>query len=92
MQTILFTSHVQAESEIDWGDDVIVVSKFSEAYNNTKREIKKIENAFFSSTDTILSLVIVSISGSLFLSPTKELKQKETLRLPKNNRSPQGRI
>jgi DNA polymerase-1 len=52
---IVYKSCAGAESEIDWGDDVIVVtSKFSEAYNNTKREIKKIENAFFSSTDTIL--------------------------------------
>ena len=43
------------ESEIDWGDDVImVISKFSEAYKAVKRELKKIEDAFFSSTGTIL--------------------------------------
>ena len=52
---IVYKSCAGAESEIDWGDDVIMVtSKFSEAYKNTKRELSKIENAFFSSTDTIL--------------------------------------
>ena len=52
---IVYKSCAGAESEIDWGDDVIMVtSKFSEAYKNTKRELSKIQNAFFSSTDTIL--------------------------------------
>ena len=52
---IVYKSCAGAESEIDWGDDVImVVSKFSEAFSNTLREIKKIEAAFFDSTDTIL--------------------------------------
>ena len=77
---IVYKSCAGAESEIDWGDDVIVVtSKFSEAYNNTKREIKKIENAFFLVLILFCSLVIVSISGSLFLSPTKDT---ETERKP----------
>ena len=36
-----------AETEIDWGDDVILVtSKFSEAYANVKRELLKIANNF----------------------------------------------
>ena len=36
-----------AETEIDWGDDVILVtSKFSEAYANVKRELLKIINNF----------------------------------------------
>ena len=52
---IVYKSCAGAESEIDWGDDVImVVSKFSEAFSNTLRELKKIEAAFFDSTDTIL--------------------------------------
>jgi len=52
---IVYKSCAGAETEIDWGDDVImVVSKFSEAFSNTLREIKKIEAAFFDSTDTIL--------------------------------------
>ena len=52
---IVYKSCAGAESEIDWGDDVImVVSKFSEAFSNTIRELKKIEGAFFDSTDTIL--------------------------------------
>ena len=52
---IVYKSCAACESEIDWGDDVImVVSKFSEAYKAVKRELKKIEDAFFSSTGTIL--------------------------------------
>ena len=52
---IVYKSCAAAEDEIDWGDDVIVVtSRFSEAFSNTLREIKKIEAAFFSITDTIL--------------------------------------
>ena len=44
-----------AESEIDFGDDVIVVtSKFSEAYACVMREIKKIQRQFGSFDDIIL--------------------------------------
>ena len=43
-----FTNAVPAESEIDWGDDVILVtSKFSDALACVKREIRKIEQNFF---------------------------------------------
>jgi DNA polymerase-1 len=52
---IVYKSCASAETEIDWGDDVIVVtSNFSDAYKNVQRELKKIEAAFFDSTDTIL--------------------------------------
>ena len=52
---IVYKCCAGCETEIDWGDDVImVVSQFSQAYKAVKREIKKIENVFFSSTDTIL--------------------------------------
>ena len=52
---IVYKSCASAETEIDWGDDVIVVtSKFSEALSNTIRELEKIEAAFFNATDTIL--------------------------------------
>ena len=44
-----------AETEIDFGDDVIVVtSKFSEAYACVMREIKKIQRHFGSFDDIIL--------------------------------------
>ena len=44
---IVYKSCASAEYDIDWGDDVIMVgSKFSEAYANTKREINKIESEF----------------------------------------------
>ena len=52
---IVYKCCASAETEIDWGDDVIVVtSKFSDAMRNVKRELKKIDDAFFSTTDTIL--------------------------------------
>lgn len=47
---IVYKSCAAAEYDIDWGDDVILVgSKFSEAYNNTIREITKIKSQFFDS-------------------------------------------
>ncbi len=44
---VVYKSCAGAETEIDWGDDVILVtSKFSEAYANVKRELLKIANNF----------------------------------------------
>ena len=43
------------ESEIDWGDDVIVVSsRFSEAYDMVERELFKISNDLGCFDDSIL--------------------------------------
>ena len=45
---IVYKCCAAAETEIDFGDDVIVVSsKFSEAYNCVKRELHKIQREFF---------------------------------------------
>ena len=44
---IVYKSCAGAETDIDWGDDVImVVSKFSEAMTNVQRELIKIRNYF----------------------------------------------
>ena len=44
---IVYKSCAAAETEIDFGEDVIVVtSKFSEAYNLVKKELKKIQDQF----------------------------------------------
>ena len=44
---VVYKCCAAAETEIDWGDDVILVtSKFSEAYANVKRELLKIVNNF----------------------------------------------
>ena len=44
---VVYKSCAGAETEIDWGDDVILVtSKFSEAYANVKRDLLKIINNF----------------------------------------------
>ncbi|AXF42079.1 exonuclease [Synechococcus T7-like phage S-TIP37] len=44
---IVYKSCAGAESEIDWGDDVImVISKFSEALSNIERELSKIKGHF----------------------------------------------
>lgn len=45
---VVYKCCASAESEIDFGDDVIVVtSKFSDAYNCVKRELNKIAQNFF---------------------------------------------
>jgi DNA polymerase-1 len=45
---IVYKSCASAEYDIDYGEDVIVVgSKFSEAYNNTIRELDRIKSNFF---------------------------------------------
>ena len=41
---IVYKSCAAAESEVDFGDDVILVtSNFNDAYNAAKREIERIE-------------------------------------------------
>ena len=52
---IVYKSCAAAESEIDWGDDTILVtSKFSDAYNATKNELTKLQNEFGAFSDVIL--------------------------------------
>lgn len=44
---IVYKSCAAAETEIDWGDDVILVtSKFSEAYNNVIKDLNKIRDGY----------------------------------------------
>ena len=52
---IVYKSCAAAETEIDWGDDTILVtSRFSDAYNATKRELSKLKNKFGTFTSMIL--------------------------------------
>ena len=52
---IVYKSCASCESEIDWGNDVImVVSKFSEAFAAVERELTKIKNEFPFSSDIVL--------------------------------------
>ena len=52
---VVYKCCAAAEAEIDFGDDVIVVtSSFKEAYSCVKRELKRIENKFGSFDETIL--------------------------------------
>ncbi len=45
---VVYKCCASAESEIDWGDDVILVtSKFSDAMSCVRRELKKIKQNFF---------------------------------------------
>ena len=51
----VYKSCSAAETEIDWGDDTILVtSKFSDAYNATKRELTKLKNKFGAFTPLVL--------------------------------------
>ena len=52
---IVYKACAAAESEVDFGDDVILVtSNFSDAYGATKRELTKLENKFGSLSTLIL--------------------------------------
>ena len=52
---IVYKACAAAESEVDFGNDVILVtSNFSDAYNATKRELTKIQNKFGSFSSMIL--------------------------------------
>ena len=52
---IVYKACAAAESEVDFGDDVILVtSNFSDALNATKRELTKLKNKFGSFSDIIL--------------------------------------
>tara|TARA_R100001594_G_scaffold22302_1_gene43170 strand:- start:541 stop:1311 length:771 start_codon:yes stop_codon:yes gene_type:complete len=52
---IVYKACAAAESEVDFGNDVILVtSNFSDAYNATKRELTKLKNKLGSFSDIIL--------------------------------------
>ena len=52
---IVYKCCAAAETEVDFGDDVILVtSKFSDAYNATQRELTKLKDQFGSFTSLIL--------------------------------------
>ena len=52
---IVYKACAAAESEVDFGNDVILVtSNFSDAYNATKRELTKLENKFGTFSSMIL--------------------------------------
>ena len=52
---IVYKNCAAAETEVDFGDDVILVtSNFSDAYNATQRELTKLKNKFGAFSDVIL--------------------------------------
>ena len=52
---IVYKSCAAAETEVDFGSDVIVVtSNFSDAYGATTRELLKLKDQFGSLTDIVL--------------------------------------
>ena len=63
---IVYKNCAAAETEIDFGDDVILVtSNFSDAYNATTKELAKLRNEFGSFSDI-----------KLFFSDTKNFRKK----------------
>lgn len=64
---IVYKSCAAAETEIDWGDDVILVtSKFSDAYKNVQKELYRIKNQFMWDTPELM----------LFFSDSKNFRKK----------------
>ena len=79
---IVYKSCAAAETELDFGDDVIVVtSLFSDAYNATKQELTKLQNKFGSFADIVL-----------FFSDTKNFRKKilESYKGHRNRKKPCG--
>ena len=79
---IVYKSCAAAETEIDWGDDTILVtSKFSDAYSATKRELAKLENKF----GTFSTLI-------LFFSDSENFRKKilPDYKGPRNRKKPCG--
>ena len=79
---IVYKSCAAAETEVDFGRDVILVtSNFSDAYGATKREITKLENKFGSFTSVIL-----------FFSDSKNFRKKilEDYKGHRNRKKPCG--
>lgn len=64
---IVYKSCAAAETEIDWGDDVILVtSKFSDAYKNVQKELNRIKNQFMWDVPELM----------LFFSDSKNFRKK----------------
>ena len=64
---IVYKSCAAAETEIDWGDDVILVtSKFSEAYKNVLKELHRIRDQFLWDAPELI----------LFFSDSKNFRKK----------------
>ena len=64
---IVYKSCAAAETEIDWGDDVILVtSKFSDAYKNVQKELNRIKNQFMWDLPELM----------LFFSDSKNFRKK----------------
>ena len=58
---IVYKACAGAEYDIDWGNDVIMVaSKYSEAFNNAQRDLKKIDEKFLWDTPTEMILFFSS--------------------------------
>ena len=64
---IVYKSCAAAETEIDWGDDVILVtSKFSDAYKNVQKELNRIKQQFMWDVPELM----------LFFSDSKNFRKK----------------
>jgi DNA polymerase-1 len=64
---IVYKCCAAQEDEIDWGDDVIMVtSRYSEAYNHVKRDLNKIKNEFLWDTPELV----------LFFSDSKNFRKE----------------
>tara|TARA_B100000700_G_scaffold168182_1_gene185734 strand:- start:139 stop:387 length:249 start_codon:yes stop_codon:yes gene_type:complete len=68
---IVYKNCAAAETELDFGEDVILVtSNFSDAYNATTRELTKLKDEFGSFSDI-----------KLFFSDTKNFSEKNCTEL-----------
>jgi len=80
---IVYKACAAAETEIDWGDDVILVtSKFSDAYNATVREISKLKGQFLWDVPSVIlffsdamGIYATKHPDNMICSPDKDMRQ-----------------
>ena len=84
---IVYKCCAAAETEMDFGDDVIVVtSQFSEAYKCVERELKKIKDVFLFMKTLFSFFTSPNNFGKKFHRNTKVIEMKKALWIQKGHK------
>ena len=76
---IVYKCCASTETELDFGEDVIVVtSNFKEAYNCVKRDLQKIQDEFGSFSEIVLFFTSPKILGKKFCPNIKGIDNEKS--------------